>query len=172
MFGQMQTGAPMQGGAGKGGIQQPMGGAGKGGMNRGPGGNPQNNPAMNTSFIGQPTGINPGHGPSQMISTPVAPGGAPGANFQHLMQWLPKPNFGQQARPGYGGNIYNDMGRPDGFGGGNLTLPTPQPQEPVGGYINGQPAQWHYQAEALKKPAVNNAGLPTGGLLARLYGGG
>ena len=56
-----------------------------------------------------------------------------------------------------------------GGGGGNLTPPTPQPQEPIGGYINGQPAQWHYQAEALKKPPVNSVGLPTGGILAKLY---
>lgn len=60
-----------------------------------------------------------------------------------------------------------------GGGGGNFTPPTPQPQEPIGGYINGQPAQFHHQAQALNnpQPQTTAAGLPAGGLLARLYGG-
>ena len=126
----------MQGGAGKGGIQQPMGGAGKGGMNRGPGGNAQNNPG----------------GPTADTWGSRNPAGAPA--------W------------------FNSNGLTPMQGAfGNFTPPTPQPQMPVGGYINGQPAQWHHQAQALNNPmvktmgSVNRAGLPVGGLLSKMYGG-
>jgi len=154
MFGQMQSGAPMQGGAGKGGIQQPMGGGGKGGMNRGPGGNAQNNPGQT---------MNPGMGAF--------------ANYGKMMQGLgsaPTAATWGSRNPAGVPAWFNSSGLTPMQGAfGNFTPPTPQPHmEPVGGYINGQPAQFHYQAQALNKPAVNNAGLPTGGLLARLYGGG
>ena len=195
MFGQMQTGAPMQGGAGKGGIQQPMGGGGKGGMNRGPGGNAQNNPGRHQfAQLGQQFNGLGSAGPIQSFPgqqvAQQGPAGNPMAKFQSMMA-----GFDQSKVPGWGAlNTYGGIGsggapmpsfqfNKPAFGGGldtsgmtpisaNLTPPTPQPQEPIGGYINGQPAQWHYQAEALKKPAVNNVGLPAGGLLARLYGGG
>ena len=121
------------------------GGGGKGGMgmNRGPGGNAQNNPG------GYPPGMSPMQG---------------WANMNKLGQ---TPNFGGN-KPALGGGLDTSGMTPISA---NLTPPTPQPQEPVGGYINGQPAQWHYQAEALKKPPVNSVGLPTGGILAKLYGG-
>jgi hypothetical protein len=72
--------------------------------------------------------------------------------------------------------------QPQAFGGGlgmsqgNLTpinqaVPTPQPQSPVGGYIGGQPAQFHYQAQALNQPRATASGLPANGILAKLFGG-
>lgn len=158
------------------------GGGGKGGMgkNPGPGGNAQNNPGGPQANYGM--GMKPGMGPSAwqgnmmqgLGSAGVSqmPAGNPMANFQSMM--------GQQIPWG------SPPPKPFSFGGwnrpemqsGNLTpinqaIPTPQPQEPVGGYINGMPAQWHYQAEALKNPPprTNNVGLPAGGILAKLYGG-
>ena len=174
------------------------GGGGKGGMgmNRGPGGNAQNNPG------GYPPGMMPGPNmPGNPINATAnsvgqSMGGSPMGNWQSMMQKFPGYGSGgpswasmlnQHGFPGGnfgGGNPNNDMGKPDGFGGGlaldkgyfkpsNLSVPTPQPQEPIGGYINGQPAQFHHQAMALNKPQPQTtaAGLPAGGLLARLDGG-
>lgn len=199
----------MQGGAGKGGIQQPMGGGGKGGMNRGPGGNAQNNPGMGQSpmaAFGQMNNTHQGLGSagSPMQSSPDQPTGQamvgnPMANWQSMLKGFGGgggygspfnpfdrggeanvfPGLTTSQRPpisndtGYG-NFLPDSGVNMGGGTpmGNFTPPTPQPQEPIGGYIGGQPAQFHYQAQGLNKPATNNAGLPTGGLLARMFGGG
>jgi len=97
--------------------------------------------------------------------------GGPMANFQSMMgQQIP---WGSTPRKSF---TFGGWNRPEMGGGtpiGIMTPPTPQPQEPIGGYINGQPAQWHYQAEALKNPPPrnNSAGLPSGGILAKLYGG-
>lgn len=169
------------------------GGGGKGGMGQGQ--------ARPMAAFGQMNNLHQGlgsagaYGPSAGVSQMPAqqgPAGAPMANWQSMLRGfggggmpafnLPM-NFGGGQKPQW----YPDSGKKmSGFGnldmtygklggGGtpmpNMTPPPPQPQEPVGGYINGQPAQFHYQAEALKKPAVNSVGLPTGGILARLYGG-
>ena len=144
------------------------GGGGKGGMgmNRGPGGNAQNNPGGPQANYGM--GMNPGmpafnlphsyggggpNGPSNLTS--ISGMGFPGGGREQTIEDLVRMEKGW----GVGG------------GGGNLTPPTPQPQEPIGGYIGGQPAQFHYQAQNLNQPRTNKAGLPSGGLLSRLYGG-
>jgi len=157
------------------------GGGGKGGMgmNRGPGGNAQNNPGQQITWGGRPYmgagawqgNMMPGLAANSTANSVGQSMGGPMGNFQSMMgqqiPWgstPPKPfTFGGWNRPEMGG------GTPIG----NMTPPTPQPQEPVGGYINGQPAQWHYQAEALKNPPprTNSVGLPSGGILAKLYGG-
>lgn len=170
----------MSGGGAKGGPQmsgqQSMGG-GKGGPQRnpGPGGNQYNNPYPPGG--GFPPQFNPANNTAKNL----------GQSLGSAMNFLP-PSFGGGPQAGYGMGMKPSLGSggwPGGkpaFGGGldtsgltpisdHLTPPTPQPQEPVGGYIGGQPAQFHYQAEALKKPVVNNAGLPAGGILAKLFGG-
>lgn len=160
MGGQAQQ---MGGGKGGMGMQQGPAAGGKGGMgmNRGPGGNAQNNPGG----MGGPRPFGPG---------PFNPFGQQGPG---PMTWGGRPavmsNDNGYGNFGGGGNISLDKGWGMGGGGGNFTPPTPQPQEPVGGYIGGQPAQFHYQAQALNKPQpqTNASGLPAGGLLARLYGG-
>ena len=186
-------GAP--GGGGKGGMGQgqvrPGNGGPMGGMNPMQG-------FANMNKLGQGFGSAGAYGPSAGASQMPAqqgPAGAPMANWQSMMQKFPSflggghgfgmPTQGHRPNMTQFGDMYKTFGSMGGGGtpmpnldmqSGNLTpinqaIPTPQPQEPVGGYINGQPAQFHYQAEALKKPAVNNVGLPTGGILARLYGG-
>ena len=117
----------------------------------------------------------PGGGGKGGMGRNPGPGGNaqnnPMANFATAMQSFGQMGSGGAPMPSF------QFNRPE-MQSGNLTpinqaIPTPQPQEPVGGYINGQPAQWHYQAEALKNPPprTNSVGLPSGGLLARLYGG-
>ena len=154
MFGQMQNGAPMQGGAGKGGIQQPMGGGGKGGMNRGPGGNAQNNPQA----VGQT--MNPGMGAF--------------ANYGNMLQGL-----GSSGMPAFNLSGPQQMPAPSMPTADPRPMnwtPNPQPYQPSTGWEGGQPAQFAAQAAAINnpppKPQFNNVGLPAGGLLARLYGGG
>ena len=158
------------------------GGGGKGGMgmNRGPGGNAQNNPG------GYGSPFNPFDRSSEMN---VFPGLTTGQQLQSLpLNWGGRPpisndtgygGFGVDRKvPSYGGlkpQWYPDSGVNMGGGTpiGNFTPPTPQPQEPIGGYIGGQPAQFHHQAQGLNKPQPQRtaAGFPAGGLLARLYGG-
>ena len=117
------------------------------------------------------------------------PGGAPGANLQSMMQ----------AYPGYGsgGPSWLSMLKQHGFPGGNFggglnvsgpqqmpapSMPTadprpmdwkpnPQPYQPSTGWTGNQPSQWAAQAEAIKPPSHNAAGLPTNGILAKLFGG-
>jgi len=214
MFGQMQSGAPMQGGAGKGGIQQPMNGGGKGGMNRGPGGNAQNNPGgMGRSpmaAFGQMNNLHQGLGSAGAYPPGAQPGPInstanslnqtlPMSNWQSMAQNLPMVNFGGgghgfgRPMPGHRpdmsafGNLDMTFGS---LGGGGMPAPStaaldprpmnwkpnPPPYQPSTGWEGGQPAQWAAQAAAINnpppKPAVNSVGLPAGGLLARLYGGG
>lgn len=157
------------------------GGGGKGGMgmNRGPGGNAQNNPGGPQANFGMDQitwggrGA-PYNGPMDITGNSVSqmPAGNPMAKFQSMMsQQIP---WGSPPPKPFSFDGWN---RPE-MGGGNLTpinqaIPTPQPQEPIGGYINGQPAQFHHQAQALNNPQPQKtaSGLPAGGLLARLYGG-
>jgi hypothetical protein len=172
--------SPMQGWASMDKLGQGLGSAGAYGPSAGvsqmPAPNMPGNPINATAnSVGQSMGGPMGNWQS-MLKGLGSGGGMPAFN-------LP-PNFGGghgfgMPMPGHRPDMSNfanlDMAFGKLGGGGtpmpNMTPPPPQPQEPVGGYINGQPAQWHYQAEALKKPAVNNVGLPTGGILARLYGG-
>ena len=165
MFGQMQTGAPMQGGAGKGGIQQPMGGGGKGGMNRGPGGNAQNNPG------GYPPGMMPG---PNMPGNPI--NSFPGGNAQNNPGMnVTRNSVGQATNPYMSrfaqlGQQFNGLGSAglnqtlpmQSFGGwGNDVMPSPQLRPDV----------TQVQIAPSPQPQFNSAGLPAGGLLAKLYGG-
>lgn len=158
MGGQAQ---PMGGGKGGMGMTQGPAAGGKGGMgmNRGPGGNAQNNPGG----MGGPRPFGPG---SFRPGMNVFPGNTTGG------QWggRPAPMSNDSGYGRFGGGLDTSGMTPISA---NLTPPTPQPQSPIGGYIGGQPAQFHYQAQALNKPQPQTtaSGLPAGGLLAKLYGG-
>ena len=161
MGGQAQ---PMGGGKGGMGMTQGPASGGKGGMDqnlRGPAGNAQNNPGGPRAF--GPGPFNPFDRRSQMN---VLPGHTTGG----MWGGRPAPISNDSGYGGFGGGLDTSGMTPISA---NFTPPTPQPQSPVGGYIGGQPAQFHYQAQALNKPQPQTtaSGLPAGGLLARLYGG-
>lgn len=146
MMGQMQNGAPMQGGAGKGGIQQPMNGGGKGGMAK----NPGPGVALDSGY-GNFSGATPNMGQfadlrQQFNQMPAPPVQMPspqqlGVNPQQLNQSLQGLNLG--GLPQYGGHGF---GRP---------VPGPRPGLDISSFGN-----------------INQTGPALGGgLLKVLYGG-
>jgi len=179
--------APMPaGGAGKGGMQQPAPGGGKGGMNRGPGGNAQNNPGQQVrpgmggpmGGMGQPQtmpsmgGINQNLMNQQWQNLTGMTGGSMGGNWQNIMQTYPGLGSVQKI-PGYGGQKpawYPDSGVNMG-GWGNDVMPSP-PQAPPVQHLEVAPHVAAPTPAQPVKPQFNAAGLPAGGLLANLYGGG
>jgi hypothetical protein len=127
------------------------GAGGKGGM----GGNAQNNPQA----VGQT--MNPYMSRFANYGTMLGGLGAPGASAFNL-----PPNFnvsGPQQMPAP--SMPTADPRPMNW------TPSSQPYQPSTGWTGNQPSQWAAQAEAIKPPAYNKAGLPTGGILAKLYGG-
>jgi hypothetical protein len=120
-------------------------------------GNP-NNPTANS--VGQSIGSNPG-----------------------MMDWF---SLAQKFPQFVGSNGPMNSTPPSFRGWGNDIMPsspgpTPtlnqieispqQPYQPSTGWTGNQPSQWAAQAEAIKPPSHNAAGLPMNGILAKLFGG-